>query len=399
MTKPAPSGAFLREARRVLNQLQSACRDLVGAVEPPVRTAADLERALGVNKKVAWQVFKIAEATDPLSAARFVPGRDPMRRMISAVEDHGLKSDPLSSAFDAFEAVVETHAGDRASLMSMIGPSSAPTDDPADVDRLHLRAAYRAAVHFYGAAIDHRFHTTLVRPGQDGTRDFVSLRGRIGLRRMRADATPLIERHATTTPDDNNTGSIARPLDLVAAAQHGAALLPSFCSKPLPKLVACEEDSGVRRIELTRTQVGLTGAVDLVFATIAQGVPTLPSTPEREHGFHAMVRIDQPVAKLQLDMLVHQDIRHGEPRLSVHADPTADISTVARESSPTLPTNARIEALGRGTQSAACDYPRYGELVGYTCALLGWDADEFALYRVVMDYPLNQVVVRFWFPS
>ena len=402
------AGGFEAAAPAVMGRLARAMRSLVGAVPGPVTTAAELERGLGVSKKVAWQVHKIAESREALAAAGFVPGADPVRKLLAAAARRrvpaGVRAE-LAEAFEAFEAFVRRHAGDRASFLSMLGGAGDGAD--ADVDRLHRRACFRAYSHFVGAQIQTRYSVTMVRkdPSDDALDTFVSLRGRMGLRRLRHDSTVVVDRYFVTTAAFPAAGGvpIPEPLDAKAQAAHGAPILPAFCTKPLPDLTTVSEAEGVARVELRERAVGLAGAVDLVFGTVTRSVRGAGSgrSDGKPHGFHTMTRTDLPTAVLITDVLVHAgDYGRLAPELYVYADPRAEDSAEHRERSPLLRCGERVEYLGRGLSAGACpEVPRYGEMLGHLSGRLGWDADEFDLYRVRVEYPLVHSVVRLAFPS
>ena len=139
--------------------------------------------------------------------------------------------------------------------------------------------------------------------------------------------------------------------------------------------------------------------MDLTLATITRGVRRA-ARDGKEHGFHALSKIDGPVRTWAYDVLVHApSFGRLEPRLTAYADPLAFDTAEYRERCAPLPLRERVEHLGRGPACAPCpDYPRHHELVGYACGMLGWDAEEFDLFRVRIEFPLVNSVVRVRFP-
>jgi hypothetical protein len=391
---------FDRDARSLMHRLSVAMRALVHAVPGEVASAADLERRLGVTKKVAWQVCKIADAADPLTAANFVPGADPMRKLIAAAQARRVPAavrGEVAGAFASFEQFVEERAGDRASFLSMLGPmvDAADSEAGADVDRLHRRACFRAFSHFYGAQLGTRYSAMLVRKDSAGLDTFVSLRARMGLRRLRADATVTVDRYYVTTASETASPT-PRALDSAAFDRYHAPILPAFCTKPLPKLRMVAEGSGIARVELAERAVGLAGAVDLVFGTITRSVSEPAPVDAQPHGFHTMAKNDLPSALLITDVLVHRE-SYGtvEPELYVYADPGSDESKERRERSTLLKTRERIECLGSGLNAPVSpDFPRRTEMLAHVSGSLGWDLEEFDVYRLRMEFPLMHSVVR-----
>jgi hypothetical protein len=395
---------FAVAAPAVLSRLSAAMRALIDSIPGGASTAAELERSLGVTKKVAWQVHRIAEAREALAAATFVPGADPLRKLLAAAQKRRIPASvrsEIAEAFSEFERLVEQHAGDRANFLSMIGATDSKAG--ADVDRLHRRACFRAYSHFYGAQIQTRYGVMMVRkdPADRSLDTFVSLRARLGLRRLRSDSTVVVDRYFVTTGREHEDSKIPtpRPLDPVSFAEHGAPILPAFSTRPLPRLQTIEEGSGVSRIELAERAVGVSSAVDLVFGTVTQGVAG-PVKDDKPHGFHTMAKTDLPAALMVLDVFVHAgDYGRLQPELYVYADPGADDSHERRERSPLLKIRERVEYVGRGLTGTACaDLPRYTETVAHLCGGLGWHADEFDVYRLRIEYPLMHTIVRVAFP-
>lgn len=397
--------AFEVVAPRVLGKLVESMRGLIGATPGEITTAAELERGLGVSKKVAWQVFRIAESKEPLSAAGFVPGADPVRKLLEAAEKCRVPAKVRAEvweAFQAFESLVASQAGDRASFISMLGISEG--EESVDVERLHQRACFKAYAHFLGAQIATRYGAVMVRKDHwDNTDTFVSLRARLGLRRLRQDATVVVDRYFVTTGvgDRKAVSPAPRPLDVGAWEKYKAAVLPAFCTKPLPALRTLSEGDGSSRVELAERKVGLGGAVDLVFGTVTSGVPAAVPQPGSPHGFHAMAKIDFPSELLVMDVFVHAgDYGKLNPELYIYADPGSEETKERRELSPQLRTRDKIVHVGRGLGSDAIrGIPRRTEMIAHLCGGMGWDPEEFEVYRLKIEYPLMHTVIRMAFPT
>ena len=400
--KAPASTDFESVAPAVMQRLSAAMRSLVDAVPGGIRTASELERGLGVTKKVAWQVHKIAEAREAIAVASFVPGPDPVRKLLAAAAKRRVPARvraEVADAIAAYENFIQIHAGDRASFLAMLDAmvQDGNTDAGADVDRLHRRATFRAYSHFYGVQLATRYSAMLVRKDGQGRDTFVSLRSRLGLRRLRTDATVVVDRyHVTTGAKDDAGAPTPQPLDPAAFEQFNAPILPAFSTQPLPCLRTVQEPGNIARVELAEHAVGMAGEVDLVFGTIARGVPSSAPVAGRPHGFHTMAKIDTPVATLVTDVLVHSgDFGRVSPELYVYADPAAEESADRRERSPLLKIRERIEYLGRGLAGIASDdVPRGTELIAQLCGGIGWNCRDFDVYRLRMEFPLMHSVVR-----
>lgn len=399
-----PRTDFEAKALTVMNRVAAAMRSLVNAVPGAVESAADLERKLGVTKKVAWQVYKITEARDAIAAATFVPGADPVRKLLAAAEKSrvpvSLRSE-LAEAFDAFESLVHEHAGDRASFLSMLDSmmGNADIEAGADVDRLHRRACFRSYSHFLGIQIATRYSIMMVREDPDcpGHNMFVSLRARLGLRRLRPEATVGVDRYFVTTGLEHlNAAPVPEPLDPVAFRKYSAPILPAFCTSPLPKLTTIDEGGGIARVELAEREVGRSGAADLVLGTVTRAVPRPHGRDGAPHGFHTMSTNDVPTQLIVLDAMVRRaDFGIVKPETYVYANPRAEESKEQRDKSPLLRCRERVEHVGSGLSSTASgDLPCYTEMVAHICGRLGWDPNEFDVYRLRIEYPLMHTAIR-----
>src|SRR5690242_3329392 len=84
----APS--FPAEAVAVLHQLRSAITKLFESVPGGLRKSRDVQKLLGVDARLSWQIFKLAGPGDALSLAPNIPGSTSMRRLLDAAKGHGI---------------------------------------------------------------------------------------------------------------------------------------------------------------------------------------------------------------------------------------------------------------------------------------------------------------------
>src|SRR5690606_18875328 len=97
------------EATRTLGALRDAVRKLVGSSPTPIRRAADLQRALGVDAPLGWQIFRLAIAADPLAAVLYIPRAGSMAKVLRRALEAGFERQPVAAteaAYAAFEALV-----------------------------------------------------------------------------------------------------------------------------------------------------------------------------------------------------------------------------------------------------------------------------------------------------
>src|SRR5258705_8489081 len=119
---------FVVAATLVMAEFHSALRALVSATPGTIRTAADFHRAMGVDAKLGWQVYRIAHAESHLSSGLEVPSAVSMRKLFKAAVKQRVPEvivKRASRAFEEFESLVHEHAGDRDSFASMVGAVTA----------------------------------------------------------------------------------------------------------------------------------------------------------------------------------------------------------------------------------------------------------------------------------
>src|SRR5215471_17592285 len=110
-------GTELRDdVAAALPRLCRAFGRLIECLPGSVRRAADVQRALGLDKALGWQVFRLGSAADPIGAGLFVPRPAPLARVLAAARRCGVPEEAVVDAAEtvaAFERLVERHAGDR----------------------------------------------------------------------------------------------------------------------------------------------------------------------------------------------------------------------------------------------------------------------------------------------
>ena len=142
LVRPATS-TFPVETGEVLHRLRSSVSELLKAMPPTVRSTRDLQKLLGVNVTLCWQVMKLATPGDALSLVQYVPNPGPMSRFLSAATNFGVDNqivNQIRSAYGAFEEQVAIHAGDRATFESMAtGSVSDAEGSDDDLQRAALK--------------------------------------------------------------------------------------------------------------------------------------------------------------------------------------------------------------------------------------------------------------------
>ena len=108
---------------------------------------------------------------------------------------------------------------------------------------------------------------------------------------------------------------------------------------------------------------------------------------------------------MQCDVYLHSSLPVTESVRAILYSQLAGGTYAGRyRSCDELPLRDRLTALGRGRPPVMATplLPRYADWTRWTFERLGWDAREFAGYRLVMKYPLDShgvLVLRYALPE
>ena len=397
--RSAGGAAFEADVAHVLLRLRSALAAVIAAVPGNVARAADLQRALKIDMKLSWKLFKVIGATDPLAAGPHVPGPANMRTFLRAAGKRGVAQELIDGAARVagdFRELVTAHAGDRAAFDSMV--SGLATDEVGEQIHLqHKRAAFRANRHIWGLQARTHLRCLLVQPAADSEMLSVAvLQGYIDLRRLRPQV-PLVVSRTRVTDNDGTIRQVARePLDPAGATQHGIALIREFCSQPLPQFRTTNGEGGFVLGELVTDGVGNKAAITCIDGHVS---PTAgPRYRDDKNQFlRSAVRVRIPSEALVFDVLVREGTFGAvQPAVAVYGE---DLSGGPGLGGPQerdlLALNESVVYLGRGPSVLHTpDVPRYTDLARYALARLGWDGEQFDVFRCRVEYPVMAGTVR-----
>ena len=396
---------FEAEVSAVLTRMRTALAEVIAAVPTEITKSSDLHRAVRIDRKLSWQVFKVACAIDPIAAGGHVPSRASMDKFLKAARKHGVPEPLIDAAARVaadFEELVASHAGDRATFDSMVSALTA-TESTEQIDLAHRRLAFRGQRHILGVEARTQFKFVALQPSDDPTRlDTLRVEGLIDLRRLHGDA-PVVLSYSAARMDDGAPLALERkPLE-PTTDPHGLGLLKKFCSQPLPEFRAISVEHGFVRGELVTRGVGRRAAI-----TCAEGHITPAATPryrgEGHHMFGTAATVRLPCEVLVLDLMLRKDA-YGpvKPTASVHAEHLgAQAWDTLLQKRHFLPGSPKVDYLGRGPSVLHTpDVPRYAELGRYVFGRAGWDGDSFDVYRCRLEYPVlpSSVVSRFDLPE
>jgi hypothetical protein len=273
------------------------------------------------------------------------------------------------------------------------------------IDLRHKRAAFRANQHIFGVHARTQLTACFLHPAQDeGQMDLATLRGPLELQRIRPDASWVVA--ATRTAD--NDGVVRRliqrePLDLGAETTHGLSPLRAYCTEPLPKFRATAGQGGYLLGELVGNGVGSTSAISCIIGDV---VRSGGSCYRDQHNCEVAINasVHTPCRVLIHDVLVLRGMFGPiAPEVRVYDDYWRMMGRGATVSEAvTLTPQETLTYLGVGPSVLKTpDVPRYSEMAQFVFDRLGWDGEQFEVYRCRVEYPImhSVIVVRFDLPE
>jgi len=393
-TKPQ----FTQETGLALQGVRQALAEFVAAVPGDMRRPTDLQKALGVDSKICWQIFNVIRDDGSIAPAIHVPTLPALRRAMASAESAGVPTTLIHGvrqSLENFEKVVEAHAGARPDFDAMVA-AVAPSEHSGQVELKHRRSVYRGLSHVWGTQVDVLSTATLLRANDDDTTDRLILSHKRGLRRLRPDAHIgvygyRISLHAPAKPQE----TIA--LEPGSIEQYGAPLLPAFCSQPLPEFRMSTDPEGWSTCELAGESIGRFSEMDLAFGTVTRGIES-PLDTDGRAWLGSNVLSTTPTGLLVSTLLVHRpSFGRVRPEMLIFANtPGSDAPQAVRRVA--LPLRERIAELGPADRLAGSpDEPRLAEMLRTACDRAGWDLAEFDAYRVRVQYPVLHSVLRMFF--
>ncbi len=391
---PVPAVRFEHAADEVSRKVNRAFSRLVGHLPGRINRATELQRFLKIDSKLAWQIFTVAKAEDPLAQTRHIPSMISVRRVTAAAGERGVPLEVLEgihAAVEEFERVGKRYAGDRSSFATMVSSIRNKEVDSRLLALQQRRGAYRLNCQLWGAQIETSFTHYAFRAEENGTFSSILLNVKAGFQLLRSQTNPPVYgswQFATNVRANQQSASEA-PLDPEALVKYGSPLLPDFCSHPVPRLEQIRHaDDWVLRV-LKTDQLGKLGAVDLTHGVVHRNRPISALNDGRKFLYIA-IRQATPVENCIAEMVIHRP-SFGKLKASLQTIPASNGNLVAELANPTtnFPCHEMVLEMGPVSEVAPVgDIPRYSDLLAYAYKQVGWDPSEFDVYRVTIPHPV-----------
>ena len=378
----------------VMNELQSSLAALVDALPDSIRRAVDLERSLRLEKKLAWQVFRLSRSSS-LKEVGNVPSLVSLGRVIDAARKKRVARpviDRVQSAFERFDDFAEVHCGDRMGLISMV---SGLTHQKSDLYELKTRKAYfQAASHIWGlqGRMQVRSSIYLVEPRPEQRHHTLFVSSDFDLQRLRENDPLVIAKYMKGHADPRDADAPTSPAAIAETTRsldHSLALLPEFCSQPLPKMTTVVEPDQLSETTLI-IPPGRTGAVTLCSMQLHENIARGPQSRYAAGSF-----LVQPIESLVTEVLVPEGLSDpATARAAVYGRRTHPEHIFQERAADLMPQRETVFHLGTMDSIPPVDgAPRYEEAVRTALKNCGWLGMRFDVYRCRVEYPVLHSLV------
>ncbi len=374
--------SFETDAVSVMRRLRRATAGVLGAV-PGMARAVDVADRLGLDRSLAWKVWRVAQGESELPSPAHVPGRSGFVRFLEGAGVAGADSalvGEAKAAFEQFERLTAEHAGDRASADIMLAPLSDEGRRRQELAR--RRDAFRANSHFLGVQCRTLYQADVLLPSSPAYMpDVGRLRAHFGLRRMRSNV-PWIVARSTLVNDQGPKGSYRRE-PLAPTATDAGFLVPQFSTVPASAVSRRVLDGFTVEDELAPGPVGEAAASDIV---LAERVSMM--TREAVASDAVTMPIFTPAERLVYDVLIHESAGAGAPVLKVNSTVHGDMPYLRGRDYDLIPVPEEFTDLGTAEETpAVAEVPRYTAMMAWFIERLGVPANALRCYRAKLRFP------------
>lgn len=387
--------SFHVQAAALIHDLGRRSANVLAAAKWNGGRPSELARRFRLDRKLAWQICKLAHARGDHLASKYVPSDVGIANFLNAAKSAGASATSINAARAADARLREfqrANAETREQFSVMLDSAQRP-ERAADEVAVR-RSAFRANAAIFGAQIRAQVVTVIVAPQAEGDRtDWLMLSSFFGFQRLRAGVASILGRYSyfvsTVDSIDNQSAGGSYPLEPATAERcHGVPALAKFCSKPLPKLRRDRVTETVVQDVLLPGEVGLAGAVDVVTAEVRPGLGSRWAQSKPDY-FHYGARVRNASELLVLDIWHHNDLFKDELKFEtfVYATLHDDGATSARPDN-LLPMQSEIQRIRGMDDSGIEEAPQYSDVLSYTIRKAGWKPRDFAGYRISQQYPI-----------
>jgi hypothetical protein len=386
------SGCFEDDVRKTVLEVKRRIGALMDALPAYIENPHDVYQVLNLDKKLGWRIFRIVHEDDIFFAAQFIPGKQSFGRFLKSCRSKGVPQELLDEAMRAVEefyGLVDVHSGDRQSLDLMLMTSSLSGRQQAY--RTLQKNLYQNQSHLLGLQADTQLNTWIFGPGENEAFSIAIIKGLYKIRRNRRSTRWIVHSECLSTATGEPLP--AEPIDpgVGADLEKSVPFLLNYCSDPLPEVKAITRSACGPTYELVEGPVGNTTLMNSVTGSVTRNVFRLQDIPPNDRTHEVFISVYTPVQNLVFDQFVHESLPLAqEPRVEVMGDFNGRGGPLARRfRCDRLPVETTISLRGNGLDGTYTPHVSdYTEMLGEVFRNLGWDPDEFFLYRVRQDLPV-----------
>jgi hypothetical protein len=347
--------------------------------------AADLGRALNLDSATAWRIHALASQTGGLSA-QSVPRPGSMERFLAAAARVAPADAARSvrSAYEAFEQMVDAHAGDRDTFDAMMALQR--PDDSTALRRVR-RTAYRGNAAAWGVTSRAMLRAAIFHERPTGEIDSLSILGHLGVQRLHPDALVTL----LASPLIWDDGPL-RPESFERATKGRLQLIESACSRPLPRIERAATSDGSHRDVLVMDGLGKQSETTVYVRSLLTAVPGADPLPPYSNTTTCRL----PIELMITDLLIPRS--WGSAQRGIRTWISPDLGPGATDEATQkyrLPFEGACIHLGTSLNSLySAASPRHAEIIQSEIATMGWEGTEFDVFRCEVQYPLLHSAVH-----
>lgn len=351
---------------------------------PESRRAADVERALGIDRPLAWRIFRTATASDAAQTIQYLPTTNQLLRVLGLARRRGVRLETIhaiEASLARFDEAVHAAAGDRAALGTLL--SSHIKQGMSPLELRVRRDAFRSNAHLWGNQCRTLAFLAALRPNAEGTAlDSITARGWVDLHTSRPQASTVLFSRFQLRHDDDWEG----PETVEAVETHVGSLeiVHGFGSHGDSELITLDKADGRQETHVRLPGVGREGRVTLFLRQRIDGTFAMTECARMLHV------VCTPAEALVFDLLVPAGWADPERTEALVYTRPHDVSRTIERRSEDLATcyDEPVFVPGVENVSHLPEVPRWPELVGHLLREREWTGTKFDLIRLRVAYPM-----------
>lgn len=377
--------------------LADLCKSLSGLIEAlpsqPARPT-DVAKVLGINGPLAWQVFRVATASDPFESVQYLPTSRQLLRVVDAAEQAGATEDALELArvvCERYHTIATSQAKDHAEFESLLGSLASGAAEQIDVK--HRRALFRGNSHVYGIQARTVYAAMILHARKEPEFPTAStlLLGRVGVHAMRPNVPLTI--NAVAIASDKSAK--AEAADLPPIAPDSA--LKSF---PIGPTRLIEGLASQHRLKLEQEAIrGGKSRSRVVFPGIGRGASVsfmlvqdfLSRVRIGSESTAVFLRLTLPCEKLVLDLLIpegHMESPRASVKVYANRDWMEGEEDYLHEHNILPIRSTLVHTPGVQDVPSTPDVPGLSPIVRQVMREKDWHGTKYDFYRCTIDYPI-----------